>query len=119
VRRISTADIMGEAIIAPATGKSVPGRIANVFYDRVMHASTLWGLFSVEVLGDAIAHEMGHLLLGAGHSSQGIMKADWTSSDLRLASRGALRFSSEQVELLQSAAISLHRDSSPMILPER
>lgn len=118
VRRISGADIMGEAILAPGSGSPVPGRIANVFYDRVQHVSTLWGLSPGQVLGDAIAHELGHLL-GARHSGWGVMKAHWTSRDLLLASRGRLQFVPAQAELLKSAVLSVRRDSSLTLLAQR
>ena len=119
VRRISAVDIMGESIVTSGNEWAVPGRIANVFYDRVKHVSTLWGLSSGEVLGDAITHELGHLLLGIGHSSQGVMKADWNSQDLVLAARGQLQFRPAQVALIQSAALCLHQDSLPIVLAQR
>lgn len=53
----------------------VPGRRASIFCDRI--AATPGGLrhFSIS-LGDIIAHEVGHLLLGANsHSRSGIMRA--------------------------------------------
>jgi hypothetical protein len=119
VRRISAVEIMGESILTSGNEWPVHGRIANLFFDRVKHVSTLWGLSSGEVLGDAIAHELGHLLLGIGHSGRGIMKADWTSRDLVLAARGELKFRPSQVAALQSAALSLRQDSSPMVLAQR
>ena len=118
VRRISGADIMGEAIVAPGSGRPVAGRIANVFYDRVQHVSTLWGLSPGQVLGDAIAHELGHLL-GARHSGRGVMKAHWTSRDLLLASCGKLQFVPAQAELLRTAVLALHQDASPTLLAQR
>jgi hypothetical protein len=119
VRRISAADVMGEAIVAPGSESLVPGRFANLFYDRVQHVSALWGLFSGQILGDAIAHELGHLLLGSGHSPEGIMKGHWTLQDLRIASHGGLPFSQAQAVLLQRAAWSLHQDSSPTLAAQR
>jgi hypothetical protein len=104
VRRISRAELMGEAFVSSKAEGPVQGRIANVFYDRAKHVSTLWGLNPGQVLGDFIAHELGHLLLGARHSRKGIMKADWTSRDLKLASRGQLQFLPAQGALIQLAA---------------
>ena len=48
------------------------------------------------ILGHIMAHEMGHLLLGAErHSRNGIMSANW-SEDAKLASRGELLFTRTQ-----------------------
>ncbi|HXH50441.1 MAG TPA: hypothetical protein VNM47_13950 [Terriglobia bacterium] len=119
-RRISGTDALGQSIMAPAgTQWTVPGRIANVFYDRVEHVSSLWGLFRGEVMGNAIAHELGHLLLGPQHSHRGIMKADWTPQDLALSSRGQLRFSAKQAVELRRAARSLHKNLSLSVTAQR
>jgi hypothetical protein len=118
VRRITGPDVMGEAIVGPKVGSPIPGRTANVFYDRVQHVSSLWGLFPGQVLGDAIAHELGHLL-GVRHSSRGIMKSNWTLPDLRLANRGELQFLPAQATLIETAALSLHPDFPSMVLAQR
>jgi len=54
------------------------------------------------LLGRVIVHELGHLLLGPGHSPVGIMKAHWTREDLRRTNLGMLSFTSEQVALISS-----------------
>jgi hypothetical protein len=117
--RTSNTDALGQSIIARGTQWTVPGRIANVFYDRVEHVASLWGLFPGEVLGNAMAHEMGHLLLGPEHSREGIMKADWASRDLELASQGGLKFSARQVAALQRAARSLRQNPSLTVAAQR
>lgn len=119
LRQISGADALGETTIPSGTVAPLPGGTANVFVDRVDDSSTRWGLFPGEVLGDAIAHELGHLLLGTGHSSQGVMKGDWTSQDLHLGGLGKLQFLPDQAGLLQRAALSLHPNFSPEILAKR
>jgi hypothetical protein len=119
VRQISRAELMGEAIISSKAVETVAGRIANVFYDRVKHVSSLWDMFPGQVLGDAMAHELGHLLLGPQHSRRGIMKADWTLRDLASSSRSGLQFSTRQVSTLQRVARSLQQDSSSIIAARR
>ena len=57
---------------------------------------------SAKVLGRAIVHELGHLLLGPNHSPVGIMKSNWTPKDLDPAKLGMLMFTSEQGELIRS-----------------
>ena len=119
LRQISGDDALGEVTISSETEGPAPGGIVNVFVDRVADTSTRWDLFSGEVLGDAIAHELGHLLLGAEHSSQGVMKGFWTSQDLHLAGRGKLQFSPDQAGLLQRAALSLHQNPLRETIAER
>lgn len=49
------------------------------------------------LLGQAMAHEIGHLLLGANaHSARGIMRALWQRGDLVLADRGSLLFDEDE-----------------------
>jgi hypothetical protein len=55
------------------------------------------------ILGHAMAHELGHLLLGTkAHSPGGLMRAHWTREDLANTSKGNLRFSKEQCLTLRS-----------------
>lgn len=110
-----TADTMGEAVTGASTGGTSSGRIANVFCDRVEHISLLWGLDLGQILGDAMAHELGHLLLGSQHSSQGIMKVPWTLQDLELAGRGNLPFLPAEITALQRAVRALPRNSSTVL----
>jgi hypothetical protein len=67
------------------------------------------------LLGCAIAHELGHLLLGPnGHSAGGIMQGEWEPKQLRLALMGGLVFTSQQSKVLRVAArarIENQRDS--------
>ena len=109
----------GLSLIPSGVHGPTPGGIAHVFYENVKVLASESDLFFGEILGDAMAHELGHLLLGAEHSSEGIMKAHWTVHDLRIASQGGLPFSQTQVVLLQRAAWSLHQDSSMMAVAQR
>ncbi|HXH48487.1 MAG TPA: hypothetical protein VNM47_03865 [Terriglobia bacterium] len=110
----SGTEAIGRSIIPLATDGPAPCGMSSVFYDRVMAFASPWATHSREILGDAIAHELGHLMLGPQHSQQGIMKAFWTFQDLDLARRGKLQFSPAQLTLLQSAARSLRRDPGMM-----
>jgi len=53
------------------------------------------------VLGNVIAHEIGHLLLGLNsHSESGIMQKRWQSNHVRQAVTGNLSFTEEQGRLM-------------------
>ena len=55
-----------------------------------------------DMLGYAIAHEIGHLLLPAGsHSPAGVMRARWRAKDFELISTGTLLFTSQQGERIR------------------
>jgi hypothetical protein len=75
---------------------------AGVLYDRVQQLDSGRASDTI-LLGHAIAHELGHLLLGHGrHSVTGIMKADWDSRDLEAAGQGRLAFHSEERRHIQA-----------------
>ena len=57
-----------------------------------------------EILGAAIAHEIGHLLLGGGHSSTGVMKYLWNERDLRGIACHHLNFTPGEARHLYAAA---------------
>jgi hypothetical protein len=81
-------DLAGFALSAADGGF---GASAGVFYDRVKQL----GMKVTEPvgLGHVIAHELGHLLLGAGyHSVAGIMIGSWSSRQVILAAQGVLQF---------------------------
>lgn len=55
------------------------------------------------ILGHAIAHEIGHLLLpGNPHSVSGIMRAQWSRAEWTLLRQGNLNFTPEQARFLQA-----------------
>jgi hypothetical protein len=57
------------------------------------------------ILGLAIAHEVGHVLLGPNsHSPTGIMRAQWNPKDFERFSEG-FRFTPEQVEKLRAELV--------------
>ena len=77
------------------------GVMATIFYDRVER--TARGGKISRILGNAIAHEFGHLLLGAdAHSKEGMMRAHWDREQLKLATEGQLQFSREQSDLMHA-----------------
>jgi hypothetical protein len=71
---------LGFAPIDPAGGATV---VATVYYDVVQQVARRTRLDARELLGRAIAHEVGHLLLRApGHGETGLMRPLWTDAEL-------------------------------------
>ena len=76
---------------------------AIVFYDRVHRLCQIWQNEPAPILGAAMAHEIGHLLLGAEqHSPAGMMRETWLSSDLIAASQGLLHFRAREAALMRA-----------------
>ncbi|MGH2399573.1 MAG: hypothetical protein ACRDF6_06980 [bacterium] len=100
--RINSAgmrDAVGFAVRTATEG----GRVAYVVYNRVQMITGGNGLDSAQGLAIAMAHEIGHLLLPHNaHSPIGLMRAEWTTADLKLAQRSRLLFTAAQAELLRS-----------------
>jgi hypothetical protein len=59
------------------------GILATVYYESVRVVAQSSGVVPSKLLGRAIAHEVGHLLLpGGGHSPTGLMRAPWAYEEL-------------------------------------
>jgi hypothetical protein len=73
------------------------GNLASVSFCRVKAEAGKFGVNPYAVLGPAIAHEIGHLLLGSqGHSPTGIMRASWQRRDYEAPPLGAFKFTAGQ-----------------------
>jgi hypothetical protein len=96
------------------------GCVANVFYAKVDELSSWGGTGSARILAHAMAHEIGHLLLGEGaHSPSGLMRGVWSPDDLKFMSRSYLFFTPRQADQLQAslarrAHLELKSDLSPV-----
>jgi hypothetical protein len=111
--------------VAPGTG--TPGRtVVHVFAHRVNELRGLsvadvqkgghaWVATESHILGYAIAHEVGHLLLNmARHPSSGIMRGSWKLNELRAIAAGTLRFTTEEAgklraEVARRAALAMSK----------
>jgi hypothetical protein len=69
-------DVMGQG--APLVGR------AYIYYDRVLKLNPAPPRDVITTLGDVIAHELGHLMLPAGHSNVGIMRPSINMTSRRL-----------------------------------
>ncbi len=83
------------------------GALASLFYDRVEKVARTEGLSIGVVLGYAIAHELGHLLLlREGHTRDGLMRDGLTHQDWEQAARGTLLFTAEQAESIRGTVLA-------------
>jgi hypothetical protein len=72
---------LGYAVV-DAAGRR--GTVATIFLERVEWMARISGAGVEELTGLAIAHELGHLLLGtSAHARRGLMRARWTAEELR------------------------------------
>jgi hypothetical protein len=93
--------VLGVAIEA-SDGKF--GYVASIFYDEAKDRAEELQLNFGELLGDVIAHELGHLLLGTNsHSSSGLMSAFWSRNKLRMAAQGYLTFRDAEAKRIYAA----------------
>jgi hypothetical protein len=73
--------------------------LADAIQKRAVFGSTNFA----DLLGLAMAHELGHLLLrSARHSVTGIMRSRWTEKALAEDHRGYLRFTSREAEYMRN-----------------
>ena len=83
------------------------GCYSDVFYDRAMELHVNWNVGLADTLGNVMAHELGHLLLGSNsHASTGIMRAHWQGEELRHLSWGRLSFTNQQADHMRGKLIA-------------
>jgi hypothetical protein len=72
---------LGDATMNSQTGKGV---LATIYIDRVNWMAEQAGVDAGALLGRALAHELGHLLMATGvHGSKGLMRPVWSQSEIR------------------------------------
>jgi hypothetical protein len=95
---------IGYSLIDSRTGR---GTLATVFIDRVERLAEVARFDRSAILGRAIAHEIGHLLLGTNaHSSTGLMRETWTFEEVRRNQAGDWQFTPTQQDHLQAARMA-------------
>ena len=97
-----TKRIMGVALAADPLRA-----VLSLYFDAVTDVARRYGSPRGEVLGLALAHEMGHVLLPPpSHTSSGIMQASWEGDDLRHVLAGDASFTDAQVLSMRSRLAS-------------
>ena len=108
-----TSEVFGVAFLSDEG----TGCYSDVFYDQAMQLHADWHVGLSDLLGNVMAHELGHLLLGPNsHSRAGVMRAHWQEEELQQLSRGNLRFTDEQAEQMLG---KLNRAHQPVALAAR
>jgi len=108
-RLVDADSQLGVAVFDPSAQTDA---LATVFDDQVQIVARRTGVERSELLGRALAHEIGHLLLGTdSHSAAGIMRARWSPENIKQARLGMLMFSSQQAEQMR-AEVCRRRNTS-------
>ncbi len=107
-----------QAGFALPSGRAGSASAVWVFYLRVQELAASRVASEAQILGNVMAHEIGHILLGPHHHSPlGIMRAHWDRKYLEEASRGELYFTPDQAKLLRSNAQA--RAAPPTVIVTR
>ena len=93
---------MGVALAADASRA-----VVSVYLDAVADVARRYGQPLGKILGIALAHEIGHVLLPPpSHSPSGIMQPSWEGDAIRHAVAGDIGFTSRQAALMRDRLIN-------------
>ena len=84
---------LGHALIVDGGGSYV-----SVFVPAVRAQAAAFGVAFDLLMGYAAAHEIGHCMLGPGHSYAGLMRGAWDLKDAGQMSRLGLRLTKQQAQ---------------------
>ncbi len=94
----ASLDVMGRAFVEAAGGY-----MADAYFQAIEATSERHRGDSGVLLGFVMAHELGHLLLGAGHTPDGVMQAAWGQKQMDALRHRWLRFTDESAERIRRA----------------
>jgi hypothetical protein len=78
--------------------------VANAFAHRAGEMARSHRLGRGVLLGHIVAHELGHLLLGANsHSGAGVMRDSWHARELERIAQGTMEFSAGEARRMQTS----------------
>jgi hypothetical protein len=93
----------------------IRGSFASVYPDRVGLIAPRFGREQDLMLGRAIAHELGHLLLGkTAHTPTGLMRAHWFERPLQVTAPADWIFSEIEAQQLRDAALARATGPKPV-----
>ena len=98
---------LGFSLVNPRDGHPF---LSTVYADLVVKVARRAAVDPRRLLGLAIAHEIGHLLLNSTqHPEAGLMRADWSQSSLRQITTDDWRFLPNEVATMQTALAARRR----------
>lgn len=101
----ATLDYVDKAALGVALLSGPEAVYATISYPRVQRCIARQVISTAsagQVLGHAMTHEVGHILLGVGsHSENGLMRPVWDDRALNDVSRGILGFSRDEARRIQ------------------
>lgn len=90
---------LGDALVDTASGEAI---LATVYLDRVVRVAKAARIDMRVLLGYAIAHELGHLLLASStHNSRGLMRPIWRNEELRSARSADWSFTAREIAAIR------------------
>ena len=95
-KRSVSLDTMGRAY----TEERGSGYLADAYMPSIVKFSEEHDIDVDTLLGLVMAHELGHLVLGPGHSEDGIMFGQWTWRETEAGRKRWLRFNHEQAAVI-------------------
>lgn len=103
----ATPGALGDAVVIRCAG----GVLATVYYDQVEWRANEAGTETAVLLGRVAAHELGHLLMrSASHTIQGLMRPNWTPTEIRLNRVVDWRFTGRDIDAMRQPGVA---DSLP------
>ena len=101
---------LGDALVDHNTGVGV---LATIYFDRVLWLAARADADSRVLLGSAIAHELGHLLLATtSHGPAGLMRALWSQEEVRRRYSSDWTFAPAEIATIRSRADARRIDAS-------
>jgi hypothetical protein len=108
--RYHAAMPLGDAMLDTRSGHGV---LATIYIDRVEWLAHEAGADSRALLGRAIAHELGHLLLATTtHGPAGLMRAFWSQDEVRRGQARDWAFAPTELAAIRRRAEARRRDAS-------
>jgi len=105
---------LGFAMVDARAGSGV---LSTVLADRIDSMARRTKSDGATLLGRAIAHELGHLLLGSiSHSQHGLMRAHWTDGEVRLNWQIDWMFSNREAATMRSNLVAHARNGTHTVL---